>query len=169
MNTEVGIIISNYLKKILIVDAPSYEVVIVGSVARRENKIKDIDLLVITPTYRTNVINKAFFDSPRVQLIKRKECGERRCSMIVMVDNQRIKVDIFYAIKANKPFALLHHIGPKSYLLRLRRLAKLKGYLLNQYGIFHRDSMKRVQKRFNNVCDIQKFLDVTCRPPKQRR
>ena len=96
-------------------------------------------------------------------------CGERRCSIRLSVQRCKVKVDFFYALKCNFPFALLHHIGPRIYNIRLRNKAKTMGYTLNQYGIFNRDNKRRVNHNFKNESDIQKFLDVTIRPPIRRR
>jgi DNA polymerase/3'-5' exonuclease PolX len=162
--------IAVYLKKHMRFDKmDNYKIEIVGSVAREEDKIKDIDFLVITPQMVHNLLETLYFTSNNVTINKITDCGDRKCFVYLTVKGKSLKIDIFHAIKVDEPFALLHHIGPKSYLLRIRRLAKLKDYKLNQYGIFDRDTDKKVSSRFNSVCDIQKFLDISCRSPKQRR
>ena len=131
----------------------------------KEDKIKDIDFLIITDRKVPNILKKVYFDTDKITIDHISDCGDRKC--FVYLNN--LKIDLFYAIKKDEAFALLHHIGPKSYLLRIRRLAKSKGYLLNQYGIFHRDSGRRVSGKFDTVCDIQKFINISCRPPQKRR
>ena len=153
--------IALYLKKYMRFDTTSnYKIEIVGSVAREEERIGDIDLLVITPHMVHDLLKTIRFTTDKVTINKITDCGDRKCFVYLTVEGKKVKIDIFYAVTADEPFALLHHIGPKSYLLRIRRLAKLEGYLLNQYGIFDRRSGKKVKSKFNNVCDIQKFLNV---------
>lgn len=147
-----------------------YEIVVVGSVAREEPNVKDIDFLIITPMLINDLLKTVWFDCPRIKIKKLSSCGTRKCFVHLTIDGKcKLKIDLFAAIKADKPFALLHHIGPKGYLMRIRRLAKDKGYLLNQYGIFDRKTSEPVPGQFRDVCDIQKFLNITCRPPAQRR
>lgn len=155
-----------YLKRHMRFDVPQkYDIEIVGSVAREEDKIKDIDFLIITDRKVPNILKKVYFDTDKITIDHISDCGDRKC--FVYLNN--LKIDLFYAVRKDEAFALLHHIGPKSYLLRIRRLAKSKGYLLNQYGIFHRDSGRRVSGKFDTVCDIQKFINISCRPPQKRR
>ena len=171
MHLEEAEKLARLLKKSIRFDVnSSYQIEVVGSVAREESTIKDIDFLVITSMMKHNFIETIYFADKSIVVTKIADCGDRKCFVHLLIDRKHpLKIDIFYATKKEKPFALLHHIGPKSYLLRIRRLAKLKGYLLNQYGLFHRDSDRRVSGEFKTVCDIQKYLDITCRPPKQRR
>ena len=162
--------IALYLKKHMkFGKVKDYKIEIVGSVAREEDHVKDIDFLVITPHMVHDLLETVYFTTDKITINKITDCGDRKCFVHLNVEGHRLKIDIFYAIKADESFALLHHIGPKSYLLRIRRLAKSRGYLLNQYGIFDRDTGKKVGGKFNTVCDIQKFLDISCRPPHKRR
>ena len=162
--------IALYLKKHMRFDTSSkYKIDIVGSVAREEERIEDIDFLVITPYVVYDLLKTITFTTNKVTINKITNCGNHKCFVYLTIEGKKVKIDIFYAIKADESFALLHHIGPKSYLLRIRRLAKLAGYLLNQYGIFYRRTNKKVEGNFNNVCDIQKFLDISCRSPTKRR
>ena len=158
--------IALYLKKYMRFDvSQKYDIKIVGSVAREEDKIKDIDFLIITDTTVPNILKKVYFNTDKITIDRISDCGNSKCFVYI----NKLKIDLFYTVKKDKAFALLHYIGPKSYLLRIRRLAKSKGYLLNQYGIFYRDSGRKVSGNFNSVCDIQKFINISCRPPKKRR
>lgn len=147
----------------------TYKIEIVGSVAREEDIVRDIDFLVITPDKVNDFLKTIYFTNDKIIIDKISDCGDRKCFVYITIRGKKFKIDIFYAIKEDEPFALLHHVGPKSYLLRIRRLAKRKGYLLNQYGLFDRDSGNKIRDKFGTVCDIQKFLNITCRPPNKRR
>lgn len=163
-------IIASYLKRHMRFSrATDYVIKIVGSVARKEDAAKDIDFLIITPGTVRNLLKTVYFTSDKIKIDKMTDCGDHKCFVHLIVEGKSLKIDLFHTIKVNESFALLHHIGPKSYLLRIRRLAKLKGYLLNQYGIFDRETDKKIKGQFDSVCDIQKFLNISCRPPAKRR
>lgn len=81
-----------------------------------------------------------------------------------------VRVDLFVAIGEALPFALYHHTGSKNYNIRTRALAKRKGWLLNQYGLFDRKTGKRLPgtSDFRTEKDITDFLGVTYRGPTDR-
>ena len=162
--------IAFYLKKHMRFDnINDYQIKIVGSLAREEDIVKDIDFLIITPHLVKNFLKTVYFTDDKIVIDKITNCGDKKCFIYLKVKEVTLKIDIFYAIKEDEAFAMLHHIGPKVYLLRIRKLAKNKGYLLNQYGIFDRKTNKKIKGKFDTVCDIQKFLDITCRSPRKRR
>jgi len=152
----------------------------VGSIARRKDKPKDCDILVVTEKYDPDLLSRIIFTGKFV-ITKLLVCGERRCKFNIKYDptdkavaalkNPKEKlppIDVFYATWNEKPFATLHLIGPKEYNIRLRAKAKKEGYLLNQYGLFYKTTGRRVERRFETDCDIQSFLGVTCRQPWDR-
>jgi DNA polymerase (family 10) len=58
-----------------------------------------------------------------------------------IINGRKILVDLFFTTRSHYACALMHHTGPKSYNIRVRKVAKDKGYKLNQY-----DLMKHKQK-----------------------
>ena len=148
------------------------KIYIVGSIARDENYVKDIDLLVVTDKFDKNLLSSICFPK-RCGIIIHKiiACGDRKCSLKLkfIKSNLIVKVDYFYATIDEKPYALLHYIGNKLYNIRLRNKARTLGYLLNQYGIFDRKTNKKIKYNINSESDIQRFLGVTIRPRNQRK
>lgn len=153
-------------------DTKNFEVYIVGSIAREEDRIGDYDFLILTKDYIDKILEGLYFTkNSNITIKKIRSCGQYTCMLTLSMPNgNNLKVDIFYNTIPHKPFALLHHIGPKSYNIRIRRLANDRYNLsLNQYGLYDRITGKPVTKKFRSVEDIQDYLDISRRPPHQRR
>ena len=168
--TEAKCIADRIKKELRFDKTKQFKIYQTGSIAREEEKIKDIDFLIVTNRFIENLLESLYFTKQSEILITNVyACGSRRCSIKLKIDSRLLKIDLFYALKCNLPFALLAWEGPRIYEIRLRRKAKLMGYLLNQYGLYHIDTNERVRHKFKTVADIQKFLNVTVRLPYQRR
>ena len=147
-----------------------FEIYTTGSVARKEENIKDIDFLIVTTKFIDNLLESLYFtDRSGILITKIYSCGNRKCSIRLNIDDTSLKIDLFYALTCNLPFALLAWIGPRIYNIRLRAKAKKMDYLLNQYGLWDIDTNKQVESNFKTQADIQKFLGVTIRSPYQRK
>lgn len=127
---------------------------LVGSFRRDVATGKDVDIITnIKPTelaLRLGLKNI----KPNRQYIKIKLNG--------------IPVDLFYGTNSEWPFLKLHYIGNKLFNIIIRKLAKEQGYKLNQHGLFHRDSGKKVSKKFNTERSIFDFLGMKYHTPKER-
>ena len=78
------------------------------------------------------------------------------------------KVDMFRTSVASKWAMLLYSTGPKYNNIRMRSIAKKKGYLLNQQGLYNRKTKKLLS---NNVKSEKYFfdkLDMKYKPPEKR-
>lgn len=75
-----------------------------------------------------------------------------------------IKVDVFFTTEREFMFALLFATGSGPFNVRMRALAKKRGYLLNQRGLF-RDG-RRVPVRDER--DLFRRLNMTYRAPHER-
>ena len=148
----------------------SFTSYIVGSIRRKMQKIKDIDILIVTPQYVDHIFDDMELVSRRLSVKKIVSRGDRRCRLIIEDDRNRhiIKCDLFYATKTELPFALLHHTGSKEYLQRIRYIAKCRGMILNQYGIYNRETNRELGKHMKTESDIQKYLNITERAPRDR-
>lgn len=136
----------------------------VGSV-RREKKegISDIDILVVLPDkFKGKPLQIEWADIKMRQQTK----GERR----IAFRDRRRKVDVFIAYKSEEAFALFHHTGSKYYNIRLRNLAKMKGWRLNQYGVFEiaTGSKVRGSGAISTERELAAFLGVSYRHPRVR-
>jgi len=114
---------------------------VAGSIRRGERKVRDIDLVVV-------------------------EAG--RCGTIEKLEVDGVPVQIFFTDEQSLPFMLFHATGPAQWNIVNRVCAARKGYKLNQYGLFHRESGRRVAG-VRTEDDIQRALGRTVRPPQARR
>jgi DNA polymerase (family 10) len=167
-----------------------FEVVPVGSVRRGAPRVKDIDLLVVAPAGIApgrfeRALAAAVLRPPRpgdrAAIADTYAAGARRRSLVLSwaggqpagagaPPRRHLRVDLFLASAAEKPFALYHYTGPSQYNIRTRALAKRRGWLLNQYGVFDAASGQRVRgaSGVRTERDLARFLGVTYRPPEAR-
>lgn len=133
------------------------KVAVLGSFARKKPFIGDIDLLVIGG-------RKIVFTCVH----KRVSGGEKKEDYLLYppeTDGEAISVNVYFLPKDkihSLPFMLMTLIGPKEENIRMRYLAKQKGYTLNQYGIKLPDGTY-MKKRFPSIASVYKFLDATPR------
>jgi DNA polymerase (family 10) len=134
-----------------------FHVVVVGSVRRREARIGDLDFLVRSSQRGFTARLAAALRTPA------RSGGERRAAF----DIGGFRADFFRATRAEWPWALFHLTGPKSYNVRVRALARLRGQRLNQYGLFSKSgvSLAAAAKTERDVCAA---LGVTYRAPPNR-
>jgi len=107
-------------------------IAIAGSVRRRREMVKDIDILVGTGSGEK--IMKDFLEFPEIVEVLAK--GSTKASVILdmglQLDLRVVEPRCFYS-------ALLHFTGSKEHNTKLRSLAIKQGYKLNEYGIFSKD------------------------------
>lgn len=148
--------------------------VIVGSYRRGAPSSSDIDVLV-----REDFVNKLdtlALISTINQDVKRfitiyppYATGPQKISTVVRLNKYRtnVKVDFFISPKEELPFAILYSTGSKEFNIKMRQLAKKKGYLLNQKGIF-KSGVLIDPSKFKREQDIFYFLGMDYLSPKQR-
>lgn len=79
----------------------------------------------------------------------------------------RFKVDCFLASSTNWIPTMLYAIGSGQFNLRMRMLAKRKGYLLNQNGIYKRGETKPIAIKTEK--DIFDIVGIAYRTPDKRK
>jgi DNA polymerase/3'-5' exonuclease PolX len=83
-----------------------------------------------------------------------------------------VKIDVFcISNPAAEPYAMLHHTGSREFNMRVRAVAKTRGYKLNQYGLFYADGKnkdKPIDKRLTTEREVLEFLGVTWLEPRDR-
>lgn len=114
-----------YLRK----DENVKNIEIAGSYRRRQETIGDIDILV-TCDNNLGIMDK-FLNYDGVQEVLAK--GETRSSVIL---KSEIQVDIRVIPQKSYGAALLYFTGSKSHNIAIRKIAKKKGWKVNEYGIF---------------------------------
>ena len=154
------------------------KIISVGSIRRKLSSIKDIDLLIVVPPKYSSSLDTILKtaklrSSKTIEAAESYATGKKRHSFVVREKPHRYyKVDLFLAQEKEKPYALFHYTGDKTFNIRTRAHAKRRGWLLNQYGLFISNGKKkrrvRGTKTIRSEGELFKFLGVTYRRPPER-
>lgn len=175
----------------LLAQFPPY-IIGVGSYRRKKQILHDIDVLTFKPIETTiaDIKSRSREKDPRTEEYPYKvlgdySSGEQKHSFVVKYKVFIVRVDVFYAPCSEKPFALLHYTGSRNFNIRIRAVAKKKGYKLNQHGLYvvSKNAAKNTEKntekndttQLTNVLksaktekDILDFLNITYKKPEER-
>lgn len=128
---------------------------VVGSVKRKEETIHDIDLLL-----KRKYLDKFLETTSNIIIVNKLN---KNIIKVYTVKNN-IKIDIFLCDDDNYLFLKFMLESPKKYNIRIRHLAKIKGYKLSQYGLFKiqtNGSYKKIQVK--NKTELVNILGITNR------
>jgi len=103
-----------------------------GSLRRRKETVRDIDILVISK-YPQKIMDK-FVSLPAVKKIIAR--GPTKSSILTR-DN--VQIDCRVVKKKSFGAALVYFTGSKNFNIKLRQLALRKGLKINEYGVFRND------------------------------
>ena len=105
---------------------------VAGSYRRRRETVGDLDLLVIgTSPERVTRLFLAFPDVARAL-----GSGETRAGVVL---RNGLQVDLRVVPENSYGAALIYFTGSKAHCVHLRRMAQMRGLLLNEYGLFRND------------------------------
>ena len=107
---------------------PSF-VEVCGSIRRRKEIVRDIDVLVAGRDWQA--ISKHFTSMPDVDEVFVE--GETKTSCRLALG---INTDLRVVKEESFPFALMYFTGNKEHNVKLRGIAKKRGLKLNEYGLF---------------------------------
>jgi len=110
------------------------KVVLAGSIRRKQDKVGDIDILVVTNNPKK--VMDYFTAFPEVLRIWGK--GESKSSVRL---KQGINCDLRVVPKKSYGSALMYFTGSKDYNIKVRKIAISKGLKLNEYGLFKGNKM----------------------------
>jgi len=130
-----------------------------GSGRRRKETIGDLDILV--SSIRPEEVAEWFVSMPRVSRVISK--GTTRSTIVV---GARLQVDLRVVPPDSYGSALQYFTGSKEHNIKLRTIAVKMGYKLNEYGLFDRDSDRRVAGETEE--EIYRFLGMNCMEPELR-
>lgn len=105
---------------------------IAGSLRRKKEMVKDIDILVATE--KPDIVVKDFLKLPMISEVKAE--GPTKVSVML---NMGIQMDLRLVKPQEFHSALQHFTGSKEHNTKLRSLALKMGYKLNEYGFFEKD------------------------------
>jgi DNA polymerase (family 10) len=133
-----------------------------GSVRRRRETAKDIDIVVASET--PDPIMAAFVKLPVVLHVTGH--GATKSSVVVQVAVGGVTVtlnaDLRVVTAEQFPYAVLHFTGSKAHNIRLRQRAIDRGWSLNEYDLQGND------KRCKDEADVYRELGLVYVPPELR-
>ena len=136
-------------------------VIIVGGYIRKKPISKDIDVVFINSDKLTDSTDSNNYVNSYLNHLNKHfktfvyARGPNKISMLIKL-KKYIKLDIFITTPKSKIFTILYGVGSKQFNLKMRTVAKRKGYLLNQYGLVKNDKSIKVK----NEQEIFKLLDI---------
>ncbi len=133
-----------------------------GSLRRKKETIGDIDIIVLAePRDRRKIVSR-FIQLPQVAKVLAK--GTTRASVILKKGN--VQVDIRLVHDYEYGSALLYFTGSKEHNIKLRTMARNRGYKINEYGLFDITTGKRLAGSTEE--EIYLFLGMKYIPPEKR-
>ena len=145
-----------YLKKSALVGRVSAA----GSLRRMKETVGDIDILA-TGKKGAEII-RYFTRFPQTSRVLAE--GGTKGSIVVKTETVERQVDLRIVDESEYGAALLYFTGSKAHNIKLRGLAKDRGYKISEYGIFRGE--KRVAGREEE--DVYKVLGMPWIPPEMR-
>ena len=133
----------------------SSKIIIAGSILRKVKNPVDIDIVLIPKDI--DKIRKVMEEKFNAKFI---QGGEHRMAFEI----RRVKVELYFASSKDFSAQVMSYTGPKGSSIGLRRIAKGKGLLLNQYGLFKGKKLLEG----NSEKRIHKLLGVKWKRPEDR-
>uniref|UniRef100_C6DY60 DNA polymerase beta n=1 Tax=Geobacter sp. (strain M21) TaxID=443144 RepID=C6DY60_GEOSM len=136
--------------------APLERVEVAGSIRRRRDSIKDIDIVATSPD--PAAVMAAFVDLPQVHDVIMR--GPTRASVTI---REGVQVDLRVVDPISYGAALAYLTGSQAHNVRLREMAQKRGLKINEYGIFREEDNQRLGGVDEE--DIYRLLDLAFVPP----
>ena len=128
-----------------------------GSIRRRKEIVRDMDILVATEDRQK--VTTFFVSMPEVEEVL--VTGETKTSVRM---KSGIEADLRVVTREEFPYALMHFTGSKEHNVRLRGIAKKKNWKLNEYGLFAGEKLVECVSEG----EIYRALDLPFIPPELR-
>jgi DNA polymerase (family 10) len=113
---------------------------IAGSLRRMKETIGDIDLVIVAaPSDRKSVI-RSFLRLPEISRVV--AAGDTKASVMLMEPS--VQADVRIVSGQEFGSAMLYFTGSKEHNIRLRKMAKDRGWKINEYGLFDNESGRRL-------------------------
>jgi DNA polymerase/3'-5' exonuclease PolX len=129
----------------------SYDITLVGSYRRKKATSRDIDIMISSTD--ENIIEKYLSTLKKKLTVYPYSQGNVKMSLILdctellgKSEQCIYKLDVFRVEPENKIPMLLYATGSKEFNITMRSIAKKKGFLLNQKGIFRKKSNGETEK-----------------------
>jgi DNA polymerase (family 10) len=139
--------------------APVKKLIIAGSIRRRKDTIKDIDILATSRDPRA--VMTAFVRLPHVKSVVMQ--GPTKSSVIT---HEGLQVDLRVVEEDSFGAALAYFTGSKAHNIRLREIALKSGLKINEYGVFKEKDDKKIGGKKEE--DIYRILGLPFIQPELR-
>jgi DNA polymerase (family 10) len=143
-------------KRLVSVVAPEW-VEVCGSIRRRKEIVRDMDILAAADNHEK--VTAFFVSMPEVDEVLLT--GDTKTSVRLV---SGIEADLRVVRQEEFPCALMYFTGSKEHNVRLRAIAKKKGWKLNEYGLFQDDRMLPCHSEE----EVYKALGLAWVPPELR-
>lgn len=138
------------------------KVKLVGGFIRKKPFSKDIDVMIVSD--KKNIITEYIkYLKTKFSEVHVYAKGTDKASLILQYCEQYLKIDIFSSPVKYQHAMLLYAIGSKNSNIKMRNLAKRKGYILNQYGLFKLNEYNKKSSEpmpVKSEKDFYKILDI---------
>lgn len=131
--------------------APIERIEVAGSIRRRRDTIKDIDIVATSPD--PAAVMEAFLGLTQVHDVIMR--GPTRASVTI---REGVQVDLRVVEAASYGAALAYLTGSQSHNVRLREMAQKRGLKINEYGIFREEDNVRLGGE--NEEDVYRLLGL---------
>lgn len=146
-----------------IIKKMGHKAVISGSYRRGKPTSGDIDLIVQGISWEEI---QDFLTKNKYVLVPPYSIGLKQLSSYIKLGKHYVQIDIFRATTDSEyMFMLLYSTGSRLFNIRMRSVAKHRGYVLNQYGLFDSNG-KQVELKTEK--EVFKFLGITWKEPSER-
>lgn len=133
-----------------------------GSLRRKKETIGDIDIVILAEPLNRKKIVSSIIALPGVGKILMQ--GTTKVSFVWKPGNVQVDIRLVHTYEYGA--AMLYSTGSREHVIKLRTIAKEKGFKINEYGIFDAVSGKRAGGATEE--EIYHFLNLRYIPPEQR-
>ena len=148
---------ANLLKQYLLKTGRVIRCEIAGSIRRKKEIVKDIDILATTNDPQKLMERFVEYDKTRDVIAK----GDTKTSITL---ESGINADLRVVKDKEYPYALHHFTGSKEHNTAMRQRAKRMGFKMNEYGLFKGDTLIKCQDEE----EIFRKLNLSYIPPEIR-
>lgn len=150
----------------------SLQTIIAGSYRRELTNMGDIDLLIYSHKMDKVPIDllETIIKKIDTIIVSNISLGQTKYSGLVKLDkfSKVRRLDIRIIAYNSLPTALLYFTGSKEFNKKIRSIAKDKGYLLNEYGLYQIVKNKRIKIKILSEKDVFNKLNINYIIPKNR-
>jgi len=149
------------------------DMIITGSYRREKNEMGDIDILLTMKEHLTKIpdgILQNILNNLKSIIVAHIGIGETKYSGLISLSKKDIvrRLDIRLVPYESYYSALLYFTGSKLFNQTIRGIAKKKGFLLNEYGLYKLTKTHKIKLNITSEEDIFKKLKIKYVLPNKR-